>query len=68
MLKKNVNKSSRGDKDRITYDKEMKKGPISLSIPSHGITEELLNRKYHEYNVLYFVGRLHHALSSFVPG
>lgn len=61
-------KSSENDKDRITYEMKMRKGPISLSVPRKGITEELLNRKCQEYNALYFAGRLPSCAVRFYSG
>ena len=55
---KKPDKSPGDDKDKITYEMKMRKGPVSLSVPRKGITEELLNRKCQEYNALYFAGRL----------
>ncbi len=66
--RKMPDKSPRDDEDRITYETEMKKGPISLSAPHKGITEELLNRKCQEYNALYFAGRLPSCTVHFCSG
>ena len=65
---KRKNRCSLEDEDRITYEKEMRKGPISLSVPRKGITEELLNRKCQEYNALYFAGRLPSCTVHFCSG